>query len=190
MTVLLLIFGELSPKVFAVTNSERFSLAVASPLERLAKVLALSIKLIQFLTNAIIEFLAPLNSLAPNSLTSNEFEMLFKLGAEAGEVRKRERKLVGDIFEFEETVVREVMTPSVEIDALKAGSSLETLVSLINRSRSARMPVYREHIDDVFSILDTKQFLLSGEKSIDSYCSDPFFVPESRRVKSLLQDFI
>lgn len=189
MTILLLIFGELSPKVFAVTNSERFSVVVAGPLKRLSFILAFPIKLIHFLTNAIINFLAPLNSLTPKSLTSNEFEMLFKLGAEAGEVRKRERKLVGDIFEFEETVVREVMTPRVEIDALKAGSSLKVLVSQINHSRSARMPVYREDIDDVYSILDTKQFLLSEQNSIESFCSVPFFVPESKRVKALFQDF-
>jgi CBS domain containing-hemolysin-like protein len=189
MTILLLIFGELSPKVFAFTNSERFSVVVAMPLKKLSFILAIPIKLIHFLTDSIINFLAPLNFPTPNSLTSNEFEMLFKLGAEAGEVRTRERKLVGDIFDFEETVVREVMTPRVEIDALKAGSSLKSFVSQINQARSARMPVYSEDIDDIYAILDTKRFLLSEQESIEPFCSVPFFVPESKRVKSLFQDF-
>ena len=189
MTILLLIFGELSPKVFAVTHNEAYSFFVCRPLELMSRVLVIPIRIVKFLTDAVIDFLAPMSTAGEKTLTSNEFEMLFKLGAEAGEVRNREKELVGDIFEFEETLVREVMTPRGKIDGIKAGLPYEETVTIVRACRSARMPVYREDIDDVFAILDTKQFLLSGSESIDEFCVEPFFIPESRRVKALLEDF-
>jgi len=189
MTVLLLIFGELSPKVFAITNSEKFSLAVARPIKWLSKVLVLPIKFLQFITDAMIDFFAPSTSAREKSLTVDEFEMLFKIGVETGEVQQRESELVDDIFEFEETVVREVMTPRGEVDAIKATESVEEAIKQIRLARSARMPLCHDDIDDIYAIVDTKKFLLSGEKSYEAFCDTPFFVPESKRVKAVLQDF-
>ena len=189
MTILLLIFGELTPKVFAVRNSEAFSLRVAHPLSAFGKLVSLPVAVVEPLTDVVIEFLAPAHLKAEPAVTKGELEVLVQMGEEAGEVRQREKELVDYIFEFQETVVREVMTPRVEIDGIKGDWPAEKVREAIRSSRSARMPVYQKEIDDIDGILYTKRYLLSGQDEISDFIEEPYFIPESKKIQALLQDF-
>ena len=189
MTILLLIFGELTPKVFAVRNCEAFSLRVSSPLSAFGKLVSLPVAIVEPLTDVVIEFLAPAHLKAEPAVTKDELEVLVQMGEEAGEVRQREKELVDYIFEFQETVVREVMTPRVEMDGIKGDWPAEKIRAAIRSSRSARMPVYQKEIDDIDGILYTKRYLLSGQDEIKDYIEKPYFIPESKKIQALLQDF-
>ena len=189
MTILLLIFGELTPKVFAVRNCEKFSLRVSRPLSAFGKLVALPVAIVEPLTDVVIEFLAPAQKKNEPSVTKDELEVLVQMGEEAGEVRHREKELVDYIFEFQETVVREVMTPRVEIDGVKGEWSAEKICEAIRSSRSACMPVYHKDLDDIDGILYTKRYLLSGQEEIGPYVEKPYFIPESKKIQALLQDF-
>jgi len=189
MTILLLIFGELTPKVFAVRNSEAFSLRVVRPLSWFGRLVSVPVAVVEPLTDAVIEFLAPVKQKTEPAVTRRELEVLVKMGEEAGEVRSREKELVDYIFEFQETVVREVMTPRVEIDGIKRTWSPDKVRRAIRESRSARMPVYNKDLDDIDGILTTKRYLLSGQDDIAPFVEKPYFIPASKRIQSLLQDF-
>lgn len=189
MTVLLLIFGELTPKVLAVRTAESFSLRVAGPLRAFGRVIRLPVRAIEGLTDSVIDLLAPSRKSGEPVVTVDELSVLVKMGEESGELQRREKELVEFIFEFQETVVREIMTPRVEIDAVCRSWTAEGIRSAIRHSRSARMPVYTEDLDDIDGILITKRFLLSGAGSLDAFVERPYFIPEGKKVQELLQDF-
>ena len=189
MTVLLLIFGELTPKVFAVRNSELFSRRVSRPLLFFGKAMSFLVSLLEVLTDAIIEFLAPSRTKTEPSVTRDELAVLLQMGEEAGELRRREKELIDYIFDFQETIVREVMTPRVEILGLKRSWSPRKMKEVIKECRSARMPVYHKDLDDIDGILYTKDFLLSSSDRVEEFIHEVYFIPETKKVQNLLQDF-
>jgi len=189
MTLLLLIFGELTPKVLAVRNAEAFSLWIARPLEAFGRLVSWPSAVLEALTDSMIETLAPVRGVVEPVVTVDELSVLMKMGAEAGELETREKELVDYIFEFQETVVREVMTPRVEIDGVKNGWSVDKVCEVIRSNRSARVPVFTESFDDIYGILHARRYLLSKSDAIEPFIDDAYFVPEGKKVHDLLQDF-
>ncbi len=116
------------------------------------------------------------------------------MAEEEGIVSESEEALLRGVADFEEALVRAVMTPRVDIISINAGATLRELRQLIARHRYSRIPVVREDIDHVAGVANLKDLVTaleaSGEETgIDEICRPVWFVPETKRVSALLQEF-
>jgi len=106
---------------------------------------------------------------------------------------KEERELITSIFEFGETIAREIMVPRIDIVAIREGSSVAEALATIVKSGHSRIPVYRGTIDNIVGILyakDILKYLQEGQQEdhIDAFLRPPYFVPETKRVSELLKE--
>ncbi len=116
-------------------------------------------------------------------------------GAEPPELDEgAERRLIRSIFDFGDTLAREVMTPRPDIVAISADATLEELRALFREQEYSRIPVYKKNLDDIVGIAFVKDLVKlsgarDGERRISSLMRPPYFVPDTKRVAELLKEF-
>jgi putative hemolysin len=194
MTLLILVFGEITPKSIAVHNAVPFSRAVIRPVYLLSIVLYPVGLFFTFLVNGILRLLR----LEPTSaalITENELRLMLRSAEESGVIEAQEQEMIRGIIDLEETVVREVMTPRVAVIAVAEGATLDELLQLTTQHRVSRLPVFSETVDNVRGIVyarDLLPFLGRPEALAGTTVSDlmtaPHYVPETLSILSLLRD--
>jgi putative hemolysin len=187
-----LIFGQLLPKSYGA----HFPNAVALRL----RPLTLAVSFIFSWPSAVIVGIANLftrrfggrASLATNQ-AEEEIRTLMESARESGEIERDERELLSSVFEFTDTVAREVMTPRIDLDALPARSDPSEVVQLIQQSGHSRIPLFEETDDQIVGIVHAKDLLMAiaGEKrrpSLRKLMRAPLFVPENKNLHDLLTE--
>jgi putative hemolysin len=191
VTVVLLVFSEVTPKVYAIRNSESWARFASLPLRLFSFVAAPLIWPVLFMTRSFKKRLRGDDHL---HLTGEELRTLVEVGEEHGSLEEDEKKMIHSIFEFGETTVREVMVPRIDMVALPAEGSLEEAVDLIRREGHSRIPLFRDRIDNVTGILFAKDLIpyLHKQKAdiaLDQLARLPYFVPEGKKIDELLHEF-
>jgi len=189
VVLLLLVFGEISPKIYATQNAEKFSLAIARPIYFLS--IAFS-PLIWAITKAR-GMRSPAQGLTEPSVTEEEIKEWIEVGKEEGAIEQDEREMLYSVLEFGDTTAREVMTPRVDVGLIDDESSLEEALQFFNETGFSRIPVYHEKVDNIIGVLNVKDVfssMFAGKKnvSIRDLMYDPFFVPESKKIDDLLKE--
>lgn len=194
MTLLVLIFGEITPKSIAVHHAVAFSRLVIRP------VYALSIILypIGLFFTWIAATTLRLFGLEPNKnplLTENELRLMLRSAEESGVIEAHEEKMIKGIIDLEETVVREIMTPRVDIVAINADANLLELLELNKENHYSRLPVYEEKLDNIKGIVymrDLLYYLQQPEKlaltQVQELMIQTPYIPETVSILSLLKD--
>ena len=126
--------------------------------------------------------------------TEEEIEAYIDAGQKEGILEADEGKLIRQVVEFHDSVVREVMTPRTEVVALPSGTTVAIARELFARERHSRIPVYRDHIDNVEGIVTLKDLVanwgrLADDAKIDGILRPAYFVPETKQVSDLLKEF-
>ncbi|MDH7511211.1 MAG: hemolysin family protein [Methanolinea sp.] len=189
VVILLLVFGEISPKMYAARNAEKFALAVARPIHLLSVVfspLAWAIGKVKRKDSGE-------QGAAEPSVTEEEIKEWIEVGKEEGAIEQEEREMLYSVLEFGDTTAREIMTPRVDVALIDDESTLEEALHLFNETGFSRIPVYHENMDNIIGVLNVKDVfssMLSGKKnvSIRDLMYDPFFVPESKKIDEVLRE--
>ena len=192
VTTVVLLFGEIMPKLLAIRHTAAFARLARGPVKLLVMVLYPLGSLIYGLTHLVTRLLG----IRPERMFTSEEELkdLAEVGYDRGTLAQSETEIIHSIFEFGDTAVHEIMTPRVDVLALEARSGLEEVLELIRTRQVSKIPIYKEAIDDIRGILFAKDILpyVNGphpDVNLLRLSRPPFFVPESKRVVSLLQDF-
>jgi CBS domain containing-hemolysin-like protein len=192
MTLLIVIFGEITPKTFAARNAERLSLLVARPMELMVKTLTPVIWLFTLIANSLISLVSRGGKPSSPFVTPEEIKMLASIGAEEGTVQEMERAMVQRVFEFGSRQVREVMTPRPEMVGVEGEATLEEFLRLFREASHDRFPVYSDDLDNLIGFVAIKDVLLavaegpsSHQRKVKELVRSALFVPESREVGSL-----
>ena len=192
VTTVVLLFGEIMPKLLAIRHTAVFARLARGPVKLLVMVLYPLGSLIYGLTHLVTRLLG----IRPERMFTSEEELkdLAEVGYDRGTLAQSETEIIHSIFEFGDTAVHEIMTPRVDVLALEARSGLEEVLELIRTRQVSKIPIYKEAIDDIRGILFAKDILpyVNGphpDVNLLRLSRPPFFVPESKRVVSLLQDF-
>jgi CBS domain containing-hemolysin-like protein len=190
-TIILLIFGEVTPKSLAVRYPERVSMLVAWPVQ----VFAYLITPLRWILRKLVDALMGSHTERPISLiTEDEFKTLVEISEDEGIIDQAERNLIQRVFEFGGHRVSQIMTPRTDIFALELSETLITALSKIKENRFSRIPVYDGTIDQIIGILYAKDLLsYRRHPELDVRLRDllhpVFFVPESKRTDELLREF-
>jgi CBS domain containing-hemolysin-like protein len=118
MTILTVVFGELAPKTFAVTNAEKISLAMARPIEIYIKIISPLVTVFNKMSNAIIRVFGGEVVPSPQLMTEEEMKAMIKIGEEEGAIEKEEQEMLHNVFAFGDKKVTEAMVPRTELVAI------------------------------------------------------------------------
>lgn len=189
MTFLILTFGEIIPKTIAIRRSETFSLFVAPIIITLRAILRPVAYTIGFITRP---FIALFGGKAPQKgpfITEDEIRLILAAGEKEGVIEEEERQMITSIFEFTDTLVREVMTPRPDISASSSKSSLDEVRQVIIESGHSRIPIYETTLDNVLGVIFAKDLLKTSDKtSIKDIIRPATFIPETKKVPELLHE--
>ncbi len=188
VTILMLIFGEIGPKTYATRYQEGFALFSSR------MILALSYILTPVLwLNDLFKRLLAIEKISYPPVTEEEIKQWIDVGEEAGTIEEEEHEMLYRVFRFTDTKAREIMTPRADVVMIDESSSLEEAVNIFNETGYSRIPIYRDHIDEIIGVLNVKDVFaaLYGEKegvSIADLVYEAYFVPESKKIDDLLND--
>jgi CBS domain containing-hemolysin-like protein len=186
VTILLLIFGEITPKTFALKNARTFALALA-PLIFIFRKMVFPVILILEKASAFFLNLI-LGAEKTEHLNADELSTALAIGAQEGVFQPMEKKLIDQILDFKEVYAAERMTPRPDVFCVSIESSREEILSSSEHKRYSKVPVYEGEIDHIVGYFQMKDFLLYPEKSLSEIMYPALIVPESKPLDKLLED--
>ena len=194
-TLLLLVFGDIIPKSISLKFSQPYALFSAYPLTIFAKIVQPAQKLFSIWTEKIISYMGILpHGLKESPITDEEFRAMVQVGEGEGVIDSDERELIQNVIEFGETTVDEIMTPKIDMFTVGIEDSLDDILPRIIENFYSRVPVYGEDEECILGILYTKDLTrlkhLPREKvSLKSILHDTISVPQSKKIKEMLEEF-
>ena len=194
-TLLLLVFGDIIPKSISLKFAQPYALFSAYPLTIFAKIVQPAQKLFSIWTEKIISFMGILpHGLKESPITDEEFRSMVQVGEGEGVIDSDERELIQNVIEFGETTVDEIMTPKIDMFTVGIEDSLDDILPRIIENFYSRVPVYGEDEEGILGILYTKDLTrlkhLPREKvSLKSILHDTISVPQSKKIKEMLEEF-
>lgn len=193
MTFAIFVFAEIAPKTFSVQNPERAALIMARPIYFLGRGLQPLGRLLILIANAIIAPLPGRTLPRGPFVTEEEIRHMVDVAEEEEEIEEEERELIHSVFEFGDTVVREVMVPRPDMVTARADASLGEVLDVILRAGYSRIPIYEGDNDNITGVLYAKDLLkrmheAKGEGKVSSLARAPLFVPEQKKVSELLRE--
>ena len=192
-TFILLILAEIAPKTLAARHADRMALAVAGPIHAVMRLFIPLIRVLSIVATALVRpFGAHITPRAP-LVTEEQLRFLVEVGEKEGVLEEEEREMIHSIFEFGDTVVREVMRPRVDIAAVPADATINAALGLMTERGHSRLPVYDgsiDHIAGVVYIRDLIPALRQGrlDQRVTEVQRPPFFVPETKKVDDLFRE--
>lgn len=197
MIFTILVFGEIVPKSLAVANAEAISKRVAKPIEIISTGLFPLIKFFKVIISALYYFLGKKSVKEKKEITEEDLITLIDAGKDEGVIEEEEKEMIRNIFEFGDTMVKEVMIPRVDMACIPSDTKLGSILKLIKKMGHSRIPVYEETIDNIIGILYAKdllriyqQWYTSKEKfDLKGIIRKAYFVPENKKIDELLDIF-
>lgn len=165
LTVLILIFGEITPKTSATINSEKIALVYSSPVLMITRFLTPLIFLIDKVTHGILLLLRIDPDKRNTGITEDELRSFVEVSHEEGVIESEEREMITNIVDFGDSLAKDVMIPRLDICMVELNTDYEELLSVFTENKFARMPVYNETVDNIVGIINLKDFVFyKGEK--------------------------
>jgi putative hemolysin len=190
LTPVLLIVSEVCPKTFAARHPERVSFLVLRPIMLVMLVLRPVVWLVTGLSRLLTLFV---KSEPKPVISEDEIRTLISVGEQSGVVGEDKRRMLDGIFDLSQISVRDVMIPRTEVVALEVSDSFTEVLSAVQQSSHSRFPIYQGSLDNIIGIIHSKDILRyvhrADEFSLEKLARKPFFVPEAKRINTLLQAF-
>ena len=190
MTFLILVFGEITPKTIAVQHSEMVASWVIKPLHVFSTVISPIRWLLRRITELMLSCVGVGRVRRGTILGEEELKTIVDIGFSEGVVNRLEKEIIHRVFAFGEKTVQQVMTPSLQVVSLSVDTPPETALETLRRRRFSRAPVYEGRADHIVGIVHIKDFVLKREaRSLGDLIRPVQFVPESRRIDTLFEEF-
>ncbi len=198
VTIVLLIFGEITPKIYAREYAEKVYEKSAKIITLIEKMLSPITKVLLLISNKLVKLIGGQAMESAPFITSDDIVVAVNIGKEDGTIGRQEGMIVERTFELSETTIKEIMTPRVDVVAIEEDASLQELMELVEKEGYSRIPVYKEDIDNIVGVCYVKDVVgilaKSGEgnlasKKVKEIVREPIFVPETMKVSTLLKVF-
>jgi len=187
-----LIFGELIPKSFALSNPEKLGLITAPIIDKFSKIATVFVRILTMSTNIILKPFGKKAFTQREYISEEEVKLLLEEGREQGVFESEEKKLIHSVFEFTDTFVKEVMIPSPQMVTVGINKPVDEVKSIISEEKFSRYPVIGKDINDIRGFLYAKDFfnILSstGKVDIRKIIKPPIYTPETMKISILLRE--
>ncbi len=192
MTLLILTFGEITPKVIAIKNAEKISLFVAPYLNVFSNVTLPIRKILQFVTGLMTPLLSRRIKPQKEGLTEEELKKALEIGRRQGVLNLKEEEMIKSVFRFGDKTAKDVLVTPNRIVACDINTPLRTIRSIITDKELSRMPIFENKLDNVIGILYAKDLFvasLKGPFELREILRKPFYVRHDINLDDLLRKF-
>jgi len=191
MTIVVLIFGEITPKTLASQNSEQISLRVANPIFIISKMLKPVVIITTTISKFFIKLLGGKSDSNKPFITEDELKTMVDVSEEEGILKSEEKDMIHNVFQFGDLYAKDVMVQRVDIIALDIEESLDKIISVIKEEGFSRIPIYSNTIDNIVGILNVKDIIFMEDTkgfSLKNYMREITYTYEFRKVTELFKD--
>ncbi|MFQ5878684.1 MAG: hemolysin family protein [Dehalococcoidia bacterium] len=195
ITVVIALFGEITPKILATQATERYAVLVAQPTEWLILLLRPAVQALTALPSLLGRALFGTRPTAAPTVTQAELRMLIDIGTEEGAVEKAEGDLLERAFALGERRVNEVMVPRTEVVALEKGTTIADFYRVFAQTLHSRFPVYDESLDTIVGIVAIKDVMravatdqVTDDSPVEACMRPAMFVPQTKLMDDLLRE--
>lgn len=193
ITFLHIVLGELAPKTLALERTERVALAIVWPMRLFHQIFRWPIRLLDWAGTSTVRLLGLRHTGDVSSVyTVDELRQIIDVSRKGGTLEPDEQRLLHRVFEFTDAEVREVMMPRTRVVGLELSSPRDEVVATVLENMYSRYPVYRKSIEDIVGVVHGKDLLgrlvVGDSFDLASIMLPPVFVPEGKKVSSLLKE--
>lgn len=191
LTIIILIFGEITPKTFATKNSEKISIVVIKAINLCMIVFTPLIFILNIATGFILRLLGVKKDEKTPTITESELLTMVNVSHEEGVLEIDEREMINNVVYFANSDAEDVMVPRTDIVAINIEATYEELTALFKEETFSRIPVYENSIDNIVGIISLKDLLFidsTKDFNIKDYMREPFFTYESKSLKELFSE--
>lgn len=193
MTILVLIFGEITPKTIAVNNTEKVALLVSRPIKIIITILKPVVWIFNIITKVIFKILGVQDKGIQPYITEEELKTMVNVSHEEGVLEIEEREIINNVFQFGDMQAKEAMVQRLDIIAINVEDTYDEIMDLFKHEKLSRLPVYEESIDNIIGILNIKDVVFLEDDEIDNfnikdYVREAFFTYEFKKITQLLEE--
>ena len=192
LTVLILIFGEITPKTLATVYNEKLSLIYAPAILFLTRIMTPVIVLLNFISRGLLWIFRIDPNKKVAAMTENELLTIVEVSHEEGVIESEEREMINNVVDFGDSLARDIMVPRIDMNFVEDSVSYDELVAAFEENMYTRLPVYHETRDNVVGIVNLKDiFFYRGNKEdfrIEEFLREPYFTYEYKKTSELLKE--
>ena len=191
LTLLVLLFGEITPKTMATLYAEKLSMAYAPVIYFLMKVLTPVIFIVNRLSNGILYILRIDPKGKQSTMTEQELRTIVDVSHEDGVIESEEKKMIYNVFDFGDSRAKDVMVPRIDMSFIDVNATYEELMESFKEDGYTRYPVYEDRTDNIIGTINMKDLLLWDPKehfSIRNILRKPYFTYEHKSTAALLME--
>ena len=193
MTVLVLVYGEITPKTIAANSPEKVAVVVSKPISIIMKITKPIVWVFNLLTGIIFKIMGIDNDGVKPFITEEELKAMVNVSHEEGVLEMEEREIINNVFQFGDMQAKEAMIQRLDMVAIDIEDSYDEIIELFKSEKLSRLPVYQESIDDIVGILNIKDIIFLSDEEIENfdikdYVREAFFTYEFKKITQLLEE--
>lgn len=189
LTLIILLFGEITPKTLAALHAEKIALSYAKIIYFLTVILTPVVFIVGKLGNGVMYLLRVDPNAKANPMTEHELRTLVNVSQEDGVIEREEKQMIYNVFDFGDSAAKDVMIPRIDMTFVDINSTYDELMEIFREDMHTRFPVYEENTDNIVGIINIKDLILypkNQEFSIQKILREPYFTYEYKRTADLM----
>ena len=189
LTLLILIFGEITPKNMATIHAEKLALAYARIIYGFMFILTPVVFIVTKITSGVLLLFHIDPNAKANAMTEHELRTLVNVGQEEGVIENEEKQMIYNVFDFGDSTARDVMIPRIDMTFVNVDSTYDELMEIFSEDMHTRFPVYEDNTDNVIGIINMKDLLIYPKDkpfSIRNILREPYFTYEYKATADLM----
>ena len=189
LTLLILIFGEITPKNMATIHAEKLSLAYARIIYGLMFILTPVVFIVNKITAGVLILFHVDPNAKTNAMTEHELRTLVNVGEKDGIIENEEKQMIYNVFDFGDSTAKDVMIPRIDMTFVDINCTYDELMAIFSEDMHTRFPVYEDNTDNVIGIINMKDLLIYPKEkpfAIRNILREPYFTYEYKATADLM----
>lgn len=192
MTVLVLIFGEITPKSIAKQKSEQVALKVSKPVQFCVAIFKPFVAMFTAISSVFIKLFGGDPKATEPFITEEELKTMVGVSEEEGVLEDVEKEMIFNVFDFADLQVKDVMVQRVDVTAVDVNDGYEDILKVIKEDQFSRIPVYDDTIDDIVGVLNVKDLIIADKRDckfkVTDYMREPLYTFEFKKITELFNE--
>ncbi|MGL5676315.1 MAG: HlyC/CorC family transporter, partial [Cellulosilyticaceae bacterium] len=192
MTLLVLIFGEITPKSLSTQNAQKVAVFVSPVIAIVVTTLSPIVRVLMFISNLLIRLFGGKIDTSKPFITEDELKTIVTVSHEEGVLEDQEKEMIYNVFSFGDSYTKDVMIPRTDMIAIDVNATYDEILDLYKEEQFSRMPVYEESFDNIIGVIYVKDLLLKqfdhSKFKVHDFLRDVYFVHEFKRIDELFKE--
>ena len=191
LTMVVLVFGEITPKTYATNNAEKISIIVIKPIYFCMIVFTPVITILNVITGFLLKLLGENRESKKPLVTESELRTMVDVSHEEGVLEREEKEIITNVVDFGNVDAKQIMVPRTDLTAISIDAQYVDVKKIIKNEEFMRYPVYKNNLDNIVGIADAKNIMFydsENEFKVEDIMEEPFYTYESKPASELFRE--